>query len=459
MNKKDQTKIIFLSVVNVLLGCVLIFLIYIALIRDANFKKMGYSYSDIHLIKKYQLEDKISEYNQSFVYALNSADFDIKKIDYYLLFNSPIDYTKVINDLADLYSIDEMVSLSTLLSQEQLIELVDHEKVTSISSFKALLDKRYDFDQAVLLVNHLDDGALNELLKLPVLNQPENFIRYIQTGYKPQTAVAIYQISEDAFNLLSNLRYFEQLDDLVQVEGFKVSNLARYFWHMENYGSSVERAVARVNINAEYVSQYDLNYLDFYQSNPTIINEVSLATLVNKSHVLSSDYTPDNLVEVDPEYRGNNQLLVEEVALAFVEMAKACEESVNRRILAYSNYRSYAVEQTRYSSMLIDTESSEETIAGYASKPGYSEHQTGLAIDIAQKNYSYTELEECVSYDWLDENCYLYGFIRRYPGSKAWITGYQGNAYHYRYVGKEIAKIIHDQGWVLEEYAYLFCGE
>jgi len=459
MKKKAKAKIIILSIINIALAGALAFLIYIAFIADASFTKMGYSYSDITLIKKYQLEDKLTEYNQTVVYAINSVDFKEKNIDYYLLFNNQIDYTGIINELATKYSVADLKKLKSFISEDELIELVDEEPIKNIDNFKALLDLGYDFETSLTLIGSLDDEAVNAILTLPVLNNPDNFIKYVETGYSTETIVAIYNISEETFDQLSNIRYFEKLGDLIQVKGFKVSNLARYFWHMENYGSTVERAVSRVNINAEYVSQDSVNYTSYYTSNPTEAKMDGTEGLVNKSHVLSSDYTPENLVEVDPDYRGNNQLLVKEAAEAFVEMAKACEEAVDRRILAYSNYRSYAVEQSTYASYLINANNDDSVIAGFTSKAGYSEHQTGLAVDICQKGYSYTEMEECKSYEWLNEHCYEYGYIRRYPGNKAWITGYQGNAYHYRYVGKEVASIIHQYSWVYEEYYYLFCGD
>lgn len=87
---------------------------------------------------------------------------------------------------------------------------------------------------------------------------------------------------------------------------------------------------------------------------------------------------------------------------------------------------------------------------GYVAKPGYSEHQTGLAIDLSSDEDT-QETEEAV-YDWMAQNCYKYGFILRYPNDKSDITGINFEEWHFRYVGREAAKYIFEHDMVLEEY-------
>lgn len=83
----------------------------------------------------------------------------------------------------------------------------------------------------------------------------------------------------------------------------------------------------------------------------------------------------------------------------------------------------------------------------YAAKPGYSEHETGLAVDINSSTGDSWEL-----YGWLSENCYRYGFILRYPDGKTEITGIEYEPWHLRFVGEEAAKYIHENDITLEEY-------
>lgn len=80
--------------------------------------------------------------------------------------------------------------------------------------------------------------------------------------------------------------------------------------------------------------------------------------------------------------------------------------------------------------------------------PGTSEHQLGIAVDINADIYSYGQQV----YDWLENNAYKYGFIQRYPEDKVYITGISYEPWHYRYVGIEAAKEMHEKGICLEEY-------
>ena len=85
----------------------------------------------------------------------------------------------------------------------------------------------------------------------------------------------------------------------------------------------------------------------------------------------------------------------------------------------------------------------------YVAVPGTSEHQLGLSIDI---NADTTKCSSDKVYQWLDENAYKYGFIKRYPADKTDITGISNEPWHYRYVGKEAAKIMKEKNLCLEEY-------
>ena len=87
----------------------------------------------------------------------------------------------------------------------------------------------------------------------------------------------------------------------------------------------------------------------------------------------------------------------------------------------------------------------------YSARPGCSEHQTGLALDINTASLS-DHFEETEEYAWLVENSWRYGFILRFPEGKEEITGYQFEPWHYRYVGPAAARVCYENGWTLEEY-------
>ncbi len=101
-----------------------------------------------------------------------------------------------------------------------------------------------------------------------------------------------------------------------------------------------------------------------------------------------------------------------------------------------------------------DDKKAQEIAGTVVKRPGYSEHNSGLAVDLGGSgNFTLTQsFENTPAYRWLIENCADYGFILRFPKDKETITGVIYEAWHFRYVGKEAAKIIMENGLCLEEY-------
>lgn len=154
--------------------------------------------------------------------------------------------------------------------------------------------------------------------------------------------------------------------------------------------------------------------------------------IVNKTYSLPSTYDPGGLTE--------------EFMNAFEEM-KAAASLDNIYLFIASGYRSYDYQVDLYDKYVrIDGKERADT---YSARPGHSEHQTGLTADINSADESFEGTPEAI---WLDENCYKYGFIVRYPKGKEAFTGYEYEPWHLRYVGKEKAKIIYESGLSLEEY-------
>lgn len=97
---------------------------------------------------------------------------------------------------------------------------------------------------------------------------------------------------------------------------------------------------------------------------------------------------------------------------------------------------------------LTEEEARENALKSFA-KPGYSEHHTGLAVDFNGVNAAF---QESYGYEWLSENAWKYGFVQRYPEDKTEITGIIFEPWHYRYVGREHAQKMTEEGICLEEY-------
>lgn len=178
--------------------------------------------------------------------------------------------------------------------------------------------------------------------------------------------------------------------------------------------------------------------------------------VANKERNLPEDYEPADLVTPNVPFPFKEDLpkkkMRKEAALSLEVLFKAAEDK-GLELLAQSGYRSY---DTQVSIFAFNAEEKGEEIANKtSSKPGQSEHHTGLSIDVtsSEVNYELTEaFGETKEGKWLAENAHKYGFIIRYLKGKEAITGYNYEPWHLRYVGVEHAKKIHEQGITLEEY-------
>ena len=116
-------------------------------------------------------------------------------------------------------------------------------------------------------------------------------------------------------------------------------------------------------------------------------------------------------------------------------------------LLCVSAYRTEDYQRGLYNSRV--NSAGKEYADSYSARPGHSEHQTGLAVDINSTSGTFEYTDE---FKWMVKHGHEYGFILRYPKGKEWITGYAYEPWHYRYVGEEVAKIIHDENITYEEY-------
>lgn len=194
--------------------------------------------------------------------------------------------------------------------------------------------------------------------------------------------------------------------------------------------------------------------IDTYSTDATTTQNIEVidgATYIDGILIVNKSYS------VSPEYQGYNggydetkptppQGLFPEVIEAFNQMeSDASAEGLNLYIA--SGYRSYYYQENVYNRYC--EYDAPEVVDTYSARPGYSEHQSGYAFDLNTIEDSFADTPEG---KWVDENCYKYGFIIRFPKGKEDITGYQYESWHLRYVGVDIATYIHDNNLCLEEY-------
>ena len=174
--------------------------------------------------------------------------------------------------------------------------------------------------------------------------------------------------------------------------------------------------------------------------------------LVNKNNFLDKTYIPEDLVDSESKYK-NNVMICNKVLEMFNLMKK---DALDKGYLIdiMSGYRCYEYQDKIYNKLVA--EKGLNYAFRYIAKAGASEHQTGLAIDICvyrdNKCYIEHEIVDFEEIKWVMENAYKYGFILRFTKANAYITGFRSEPWHYRYVGKKVAKYIYDNNISLEEY-------
>ncbi|MDD2435434.1 MAG: M15 family metallopeptidase [Bacilli bacterium] len=157
---------------------------------------------------------------------------------------------------------------------------------------------------------------------------------------------------------------------------------------------------------------------------------------------------------MDLKYTYNFGELDKDTYEAFKKMADDAAKK-ELYIKGRSAYRAYNTQSYIYTSYLNNY--GYVWAENYSARPGHSEHQTGLALDIGSNNSEdLGNFEATPEFKWVKDNAHKYGFILRYPKDKEYITGYSYEPWHYRYVGIDVATKIYELNLTFEEYYAFF---
>ncbi len=201
------------------------------------------------------------------------------------------------------------------------------------------------------------------------------------------------------------------------------------------------------------------------------VSEKDLPMLVNRTHPVSEDYTPDDLVSIrsllDEDtiiVKENGEKASKKAVVALGEMIKAAKQQGISPWQISEGYRTTDEQQKLFSDRMkqyMDGEVTGEAMNQEAAKKatsrevapvGTSEHHSGLAFDITVPGVSFGDTEQA---KWLAQNCWDFGFIMRYPLGKEKITGFKYEPWHIRYVGMLHSAYMRDADITLEEYLSL----
>ena len=280
---------------------------------------------------------------------------------------------------------------------------------------------------------------------------------------KKRVLIILFLISFINFLFIFTNKYENKLENVKTKEiasmyapfkkenNFKIENSERYVRYYEkNKNLSYGDIVTRVNIGLDYGFYEYIKDADINKENTILVNK----------YLKLNDYIPSYLENINDRYfiNGNKEVrkLKKEAKEAFEKLSEASIRN-NTPVYGQSAYRDYERQKylyneavNRYGKTVADSDTA---------RPGHSEHQTGLSIDVSSdKNGNMLSFEYTKSFTWMKDNAYKYGFILRYPKGKENVHGYIYESWHYRYVGVKIATDMYQNfpNLTFDEYYYMF---
>ncbi len=267
-----------------------------------------------------------------------------------------------------------------------------------------------------------------------------------EVGYsKEEITVIDEKLNEDNITNLIDKEYNDQIALLIQEKYFIETKLDAYVnYRKENKERTLKDVISMVNAGADKEFYTDIKKTDTSKGN---------LMLVNKFNHLDKDFQFDDIVPVGLQYAYSGRSIKEEVLDAFLDMWHDADKH-DLKLIVSSGHRDYNLQEDLYTNYSNQHGKAEADL--FSARPGHSEHQTGLALDLAAFGDSMDDFGLTEEYQWTKDNAHKYGFILRYPENKTHITGYSFEPWHYRYVGKDIAKEIYELDITFDEYYELF---
>lgn len=350
------------------------------------------------------------------------------------------------------YSFGEQNEILSLESKA-VDEILSHDKMEKISEWIVASSNYQYYDEYDKYL------SLHKDIKVKTVVET---IDTIYNDYVPKLTTLKYtdkQIWEilktasvnDVKHIVEKEYTYSQIEPFMKVKGFVFSDIDEYmkvYAEKKNYNYAV-----LITTYPFIISSHDVD------KSYTIQNTDDISILVKKGFYLPDSYEPKDLVtpNMPVEASCDNPKLRKEAANALVEMYNAAKKE-GYHLVINSAYRSYTTQKQTYDEYFKKYDP--VTAATLVALPGASEHQTGLSVDLTCQAVIDDKLNGITNskfgykpdYKWCVANSYKYGYILRFEEDKADITGIANEPWHFRYVGKEVAKEIFNNGWTLEEY-------
>lgn len=370
------------------------------------------------------------------VMCINANDLSYEEQGYEILFNSETTgYTSVIHNnihYVPIRKVFEKMGASVFYSSADrqilalagngdIIQHVMEENILTVNGQKKV------FNNPSIIINN-ESYIPIDMLSIAFWTD--------SVSYDNQQLNIQKQISDNAY-----IKSIREVLAVSKSSNFNPEKFHRYInYHVNMPSLSMQDVIFKVNVGLDY---------PFYENIITIGQPHELLVLVNKYNKLPAAFTQYNLVNMDRNYTVNDskQYLLEGGAYEkYKQMADAAKkEGLSLKVI--SAYRTESYQAGLYNNKLRTT--GKVNADNYSARPGHSEHQTGLAVDI---NTTSGTFEYTAEFRWLQNHAHEYGYILRYQKGKEWITGYAYEPWHYRYVGIDAAKVIYEEGITFEEY-------
>ncbi len=350
---------------------------------------------------------------------------------------------------------------------KNIFNSINNYKEENYSLYVSYYEKNSNLDKEKLVnfINYCNEhnidcvNSYDKLIEYYTLDdfKIKNLNKYIDLKNKYsniENSNIIKIINNDLDSYIENINTDEFLKDennkdyiidfllsLINEKYYKKDNLERYInYYLKNNNLTNKEIVTNVNSNLD---------TPFYENYELTDTSKDTLMIVNKHYKIEDNYKPDNLVTVDAEHGYPNKIRAD----VYEEFKKMYEEAKkdNVKIFIASPYRSYSDQNVLYT-YYVNTDGKKNADT-YSARPGFSEHHTGLAMDlIPEYGLDLDTFENSDGFKWMQENAYKFGFILRYPKDKEYITGYIYEPWHYRYVGTSTATTIKNEGLTFEEY-------
>ena len=339
-----------------------------------------------------------------------------------------------------------LVILSLILGICFIMRTYDLKLIASINKLEKLGYNKLEIDTISKdeeTLNYAINNDYNESLITFMnasgfdVNKLNDYQTYLENNNNANIDDVVLIVNNDI-----DYKYDNVLVSVVKEKYFIKDRINRYMKYAEDFPSlNSYKIVTYVNSNLDF---------DYYTNVSDSDTSLKTLMLVNKYYKLDENYSLD-LVEMDMKYsKREDSMLNKEAYEAFKRLSDAARLE-DLSILNQSAYRSYNTQSDLYNNYL--KQDGLEWTDKWSARPGHSEHQTGLALDVLTKDCtSLGEFEKTEEFKWMQKNAHKYGFILRYPKDGTLKTGYGYEPWHYRYVGLDAAKTIYEEKITFEEY-------